>query len=196
MISSLTIRIVGVLLVGSVCLVGMSTAWAVSLEFAPVTQTVELSDPVMVDVVISGLTAGGDPSVGSFDLDVTYDPGVLTATGVTFGPHLGDGLDSLQAVVLAPGVVDFSELSFLFDLSAQPASFTLATVSFATAGVGVSALTFSQSLIGDALGFDLLLTLGAGSVTVEAIPEPSTLLLLGTGLAGLVAWRVRKQYIP
>src|SRR5262245_9225206 len=65
------------------------TAEAVSLEFSPSAQTVAAST-VSVDVVVSGLAAGGPPSVGSFDLDVTFDPTVLSPIGVTFGPLLGD----------------------------------------------------------------------------------------------------------
>ncbi|MDH5576011.1 MAG: PEP-CTERM sorting domain-containing protein [Nitrospirota bacterium] len=185
-------------MVGSVFLLATSTAWAVSLEFVPAMQTVQLGNPVMVDVVISGLTAGGDPSVGTFDLDVTYDPGILTATGVTFGTELGAGVFSFQDFNLFVGLVDLAEISFLGILSGQPASFTLATLSFNTVGTGTSALTFSQSLVGDALGFDLPHTSGTGSVTVEnmpAVPEPGTILLFGTGLAGLAAWRVRKRQV-
>lgn len=192
--------IIGAVLFGSISLSGAPAVWAISLDFVPATQTVQLSDLVMVEVVISGLTAGGDDSVGDFDLDVTYDASLLTASGVTFGTELGDGFfTSLQSFSLATsGVVDLAEISFLFDLSGQSASFTLATLSFNTVGVGTSALTFSQSIVGDAFGVDLNPTSGTGSVTVEntgpnPIPEPSTMLLLGTGLAGLAAWRLRRQ---
>ncbi len=147
------------------------------------------------------MAGGGDPSLGTFDLDVLYDPSVLTATGVTFGGDLGDGIfTSLQDLDLSgAGVVDFSELSFLLDFSSQPASFTLGTLAFDTIGLGTSALTFSQALLGDALGSVYeKVALEMGQVTIEdrgmpPVPEPSTMVLFGTGLAALAAWRLRQQ---
>ena len=190
----------GLVLLGSGWLGGASEAWAVSLDFVPATQTVMLGDSVMVDLVISGLGNGVDPSVGDFDLDVTYDSSILTATGVTFGPFLGDGIDSFQdSDVLTPGLIDLAELSLLFDLSGQPGSFTLATLSFNTVGVGTSALILTQVIVEDAFAQDLSPTVGTGSITVETggptnpIPEPGTILLFGSGLAGLLGWRMRTR---
>ncbi len=42
---------------------------------------------------------------------------------------------------------------------------------------------------GGAVGFT------TASATVTVTPEPGTLLLLGSGLAGLVAWRMRKAKV-
>jgi hypothetical protein len=45
---------------------------------------------VSVEVVVSELGDGAAPSLGSFDGDVTFDPGLLTYDDVAFGSELGD----------------------------------------------------------------------------------------------------------
>lgn len=182
------------LLVLSMSLACPPTGWAVSLEFVPGNQTVNVGDPAVVDVLISGLGDGAASSVGTFDLNVSYDASILTAAGVTFGGFLGDGLlTSIQTVDLGgAGVADLAEVSllFAFELDAlQPASFTLATLTFDTLAAGTSPLVFSQALIGDGLGLPLQVNAGGGSVA--AVPEPAFLLLLASGLAVLLAWRWR-----
>jgi len=179
-------------------------SYAISLDFVPGTQSVALGTSVTVDVVVSGLTAATE-IVSAFDLDVTYDSTVLSATGVTFGPSLGDPFffEVFEDFdISTAGVVDFAALSLLSDgdlAALQGDSVTLATLSFDTIGVGTSSLGFILDAFNDVKGRNaavLSLTVGPGSVTVNGpnpIPEPGTMLLLGTGLAGLAAWRLRRQ---
>ncbi len=52
-------------------------------------------------------------------------------------------------------------------------------------GFGLGGLAFG--------GFAVPHSLASGTVTVvNPIPEPGTMLLMGSGLIGLVAWRIRK----
>ena len=132
------------------------SAQAITIQFVPADQTVNLGDLASVDILLSGLGEGVAPSLGSFDLDVTFDPTILVPVSVTFGPFLGDPLDPLEtltAYLFAPGLVDLAEVSLLFDFeldALQPNGFPLATLFFDTVGVGTSLLTFSQVELGDA----------------------------------------------
>jgi hypothetical protein len=59
---------------------------AVSLSLSPASQTVIGGQTASVDVGISGI--GPPPSVGAFDLSVSFDPALLLPTDVSFGRFL------------------------------------------------------------------------------------------------------------
>jgi len=177
-------------------------AEAISIGFQPIAQTIIGGDVFSVDVVVSGLSSANE-IVAAFDLDVTYDPSILTATGVTFNTLLGDPAalplpEVDNGADLTSGRIDFWALSFLSDAELvllQPDSFSLATFSFQALGAGTTALQFDPNTppgidVKGLLAGRLDLDVSEASVTVttqpDSVPEPSTIWMCLLGLGALV----------
>jgi hypothetical protein len=190
---------------------------AASISITPSTQSVNLGDQAVVSLDISGLGSGSAPSVGVFDIDLSFDAAVLALSSVTVGdPVLGDqldvfGLGSILGVTFGTGTVNVFEVSLDLpdDLNLlQADAFTLATFTFNTLAAGSSALGLTLNALGDADGLPLGATLTGGSVDVVGpepppppvtVPEPSawtTYALLLAGLAGRVILQRRKCLAP
>ncbi len=179
---------------------GMSQA--ITVSFDPTAQTVATGSFVSVKLGISGLGNGVAPSLGTFDLNIDYNPSLLSFTSVSFGdPVLGDQLDLFSLGSLTswdnttPGTLNVFELSFdsPTDIDTlQAANFTLATLTFSALSGGISPLSISINALGDANGDPLAAITTSGSVTVTAVPVPAAVWLLGSGLLGLIGVARRK----
>jgi hypothetical protein len=177
-------------------MLGGAPAAAVTLSFAPAHASGSPGDTIAIDVVVSDL---GTEIVSAFDLDVLYDPSVLTATAVSFGSFLGDaGLFEVfeSASLATAGVVDFSAVSLLADAALgalQTAPFTLATLSFTLGAGGISPLAFGLAPPNEVIGrLAQPLQVSAGQGSAAVVPEPGAALAFTIGF-GVVAWAVRRS---
>ncbi len=195
------------LVVGIWGLLWTTPTLAIDISIVPVSQTVDVGDPVSVDVVVSGLEAGIlDEIVSSFDLNITYAAAIVMATGVTYGTDLGPV--SLQSTpdLTTPGLVaNLIEVSLELDddLAAQQGdSVTLLTINFTALAVGISPVridfNFPQEVVGrNALVLNLNVNNGQIIVGTQDVPEPGTVVLLGSGVLGLFGygWWRRKYAV-
>lgn len=195
-------KLCNIVVVVSMFLLFSQAAHAILISLDPADQEVALGDMLSVDLTISGLGEYESVSLGAYDLDILFDPSILVFDSVVFGSALdiwGFGTNVADAYIAGSGVLDIFEISFDFeeDLNLyQPGSFTLATLTFGTIGSGTSFLNTSIDALVDASGW---ISLGSdvenASISVVAaapVPEPATLLLITSGLAGIGIFRRKK----
>ena len=142
----------------------------------------------------------------SFDLDITFAPGVVGFTGFSLGTGLGTGGDVIDLSFGATGgVIDFAAVSLLDPADLPPlqgSSFVLGTLHFGAVANGTSPLTFTQLIFADADGIELPVLGGTGAIQVgpgdrevPVVPEPATMVLfgLGTAMLGSKRWLGRRR---
>jgi hypothetical protein len=180
---------------------------AAIISLLPATNNLAVGDIIVLDVIISQLAPGGDPSLGGFDLNVHFNSAVLvfdTADidingifdNITLDPDfqldvLGLGINFLSTQMLSAGVLNMFELSFdlPFDLDAlQANSFTLARITFGAIQAGTSTFSVIVNALSDAhadpLNFttqDIQITVSGNTATPIAEPSQWLLLMLALG---------------
>ncbi len=173
---------------------------AITIGFQTSETSILTSDTAWIDLVVSDLVG---EIVSAYDLDVTFDASIASITEVQFGSFLDLGVPGLSFqdadIVSTPGVVDIAELSLWDDTSLsinQPDSFVLASLHFEGLSTGTSLLGFSADPV---FGIDVkglnaeILTLTAEEGQLHVVPEPSTMILMGSGVLGLALYHLKRQ---
>jgi len=141
----------------------------------PVSQTVNRGSVVTVQVVVQSV-----PSLGAYQLTLSYDSSILTALSIADGWFLrSTGRDvSCPPPVFEPGAVTFGCYTKGTSPTGPSGSGVLATVTFAAScGSGTSPLDLTQIELASPLGAGIpLQRVDGGSVTLneaEPCPVPS-----------------------
>jgi hypothetical protein len=186
--------------------VGSKALAAVSLSLEPSTQTINVGASAAMDLVISGLADHASPSLGAFDLDLKYDPAILSAVSLTFGSYLDLGVlgSSRFSDLSTVGIIHVDEVSFEDSIAlndAQPSTFTLTTLNFTGFAPGTSAVDLSFASLSDELGQSLTdFSTMRGSILVSrvnGVPDASSsalLFLFGViAICGLVSSTAKRR---
>jgi Cohesin domain len=179
---------------GAVAFAALSahSALAATLQVVPSVNQIGIGSSVQISVRINDLVDLGAPSLGAYDLDIHFDPTVLSFSGVTWGDALlGDQLDLAQlgsfaqidTGAVANGKLNLFEFSY-DDIAAlnntQAGSFTLFSLTFDAVAAGLSPISIDVNALGDANGNALAAQVGNASVS--AVPVPAALPLFASAL--------------
>jgi len=174
--------------------VGISVAAVITVDPLDSTQTMgSVFDLSIIGQDFSFLVEG-TTYTGTYggSLIVSWNPSVLTLTGVPTITFPGDQFFAGPSVVdNTAGSVSFSVASF-FDV-AETANFGIADLNFEAIGLGLTDIGIYRpdNWAINGLAADSNPTLIPGSVNV--VPIPGALWLLGTGLVGLVGLNRRRR---
>lgn len=171
---------VAILAVGLLFFASMVAAQGITLDVTPSSQTIGIGEPVQVQLTVSGLGELAPPSLGTFDIDVTFDPAILAFSSAVFGDQLNlRGLGSITQSAPGTAKVNLFELSFdnpeTLD-TVQSGTFVLASITLDAVAPGTSPLDLAVNALGQAQGVPLETVLQGGTIQVSDSggPPPAT----------------------
>ncbi|MCH2232443.1 MAG: cohesin domain-containing protein [Crocinitomicaceae bacterium] len=170
---------------------------AISLNFFPSSQVVELGDTVSVNLRISDLGEMSSPSLGAFDLNINFDSSIVDLTDVGFEDQLSlFNTPSFNFFIPENDRVNLVEISNNSPLELdmfQETYFVLASLDFNTVSSGSTLLTITDAILSDANGipldFDVLDSSNTVVSSSASVPEKDlsrVILLLPLFLLGNV----------